>query len=163
MEPLDCSGSFPLITHIVPAVVARNMTLLLLLQLVSAEVDSIGVPGRYAHCAVTFADYMVVYGGRGFEAGRNSLSTLGCAEQQQPPAAMSSTLARFFRRLLIFPAASFLASPHFCPRVFFWPSPHFDAGTLGHSATRPTRGLSSSRARARPTAPTRAQGTAAPW
>ena len=34
-------------------------------------------PGRYAHCAEVFAGRMIVYGGRGFEDGRNSLTTLG--------------------------------------------------------------------------------------
>ena len=37
------------------------------------------VPGRYAHCAVTFGSHMIVYGGRGFEEGKNSLRTLGDA------------------------------------------------------------------------------------
>lgn len=166
----------------------RNMRLLLLLQLVRAE---IGVPGRYAHCAVTFADYMVVYGGRGFEAGRNSLSTLGCAmNAQQSPLAKkerphawqphaSGQLLRpqlrpsfavsslFSRRL-----PSISPSPHSCPspdtfrllrRLTCLPPHLLAAGTLGPLAIKPTRGLSSSRARARPTAPTRAPGTVAPW
>jgi hypothetical protein len=34
---------------------------------------------RYAHCAVMFADRMLIYGGRGFRPGSNSLTTLGCA------------------------------------------------------------------------------------
>ena len=47
----------------------------------SARERDISVPGRYAHCAVAFADRMIIYGGRGFRQGASSqsLSTLGCA------------------------------------------------------------------------------------
>ena len=52
---------------------------MVLLSLPALFVHAAVVPGRYAHCAVSFADHMIVYGGRGFQEGRNSLSTLGCA------------------------------------------------------------------------------------
>ena len=46
---------------------------------VQTGVESRNVPGRYGHCAVSFADHMITYGGRGFEQGSNALSTLGDA------------------------------------------------------------------------------------
>ena len=53
----------------------------------SASEQDVSVPGRYAHCAVAFADRMIIYGGRGFQQGASSqsLSTLGCAVTMHRP------------------------------------------------------------------------------
>ena len=56
----------------------RAVTLLAVLLQAGAQSETTS-PGRYAHCAVVFADQMIVYGGRGFRSNSNVLTTMGCA------------------------------------------------------------------------------------
>eukprot|EP00965_Chrysotila_dentata_P125164 4137320-Pleurochrysis_carterae.AAC.1 len=66
----------------VSAAAAAAAPLLRLLQLLLLLLPETGVSertrpvGRYAHCAVSFSDSMVVYGGRGYQYNVHNLSPL---------------------------------------------------------------------------------------
>ena len=50
------------------------------LLLLPAILTAIGQPaGRYSHCSVMYNNHMLVYGGRGFQQTKRTLTTLGCA------------------------------------------------------------------------------------
>ena len=68
--------------HTQMPVCSRGLLLpwLLLSALSPLLVDASGVsdpPGRYSHCAVMYHEYMVVYGGRGFQSQKKTLTTIG--------------------------------------------------------------------------------------
>ena len=61
--PLLAAGRRPAITATARTMAGvRTAMLSTLFFIASGQTD---VPGRYAHCAISFGDHMIVYGGRG--------------------------------------------------------------------------------------------------